>query len=43
MNREALRGSVQEKKGRIREKAGGKEKEDEEDIKAREGTRHKGK
>ena len=37
MNREALR------EGRIRKKVGNKEKEDEEDIKAREGTRHKGK
>ena len=37
MNREALR------EGRIRKKVGNKEKEDEEDLKAREGTRHKGK
>lgn len=43
LNKEALRESELEKGGGTREKAGSKEKEDEEDIKAREGTRHKGK
>ena len=36
-------GNGQEKEGRIREKEGDKEKEDEENMKAREETNHKGK